>query len=57
MVDWRCRYSQVRPSKALVLQRNRSAQQDVSVFDRLGAVHEGQLNCDELYDREVLRWH
>ena len=37
------------------LQRNRSVQQDVSTFDRFGAVYEGQFNRDELYDRKVLR--
>jgi hypothetical protein len=37
------------------LQRNKSAQQDVSAFDRFGAVYEGQFNRDELYDRKVLR--
>jgi hypothetical protein len=37
------------------LQRNKSTQQDVSVFDRFGAVYEGHLNRDELYDRKVLR--
>jgi Protein of unknown function (DUF2281) len=36
------------------LQRSKS-QHDVSVFDRFGAVYEGQFNRDELYDRKVLR--
>jgi erythromycin esterase-like protein len=30
------------------LQRKKSAQQDVSAFDRFGAVYEGQFNRDEL---------
>jgi hypothetical protein len=37
------------------LSRNKSAQQDVSAFDRFGAVYERQFNRDELYDRKVLR--
>ena len=37
------------------LQRNKSARQDVSAFDRFGAVYEGPFNHDELYDRKVLR--
>jgi len=37
------------------LSRGKSAQQDVSAFDRFGAVYEGQFNRDELYDRKVLR--
>lgn len=36
-------------------QRGESIQQDVSAFDRFGAVYEGQLRRDELYDRKVLR--
>jgi hypothetical protein len=32
-----------------------SSQQDMSVFDRFGAVYEGPFNRDELYDRKVLR--
>jgi len=31
------------------------AQQDMSAFDRFGAVYEGHFNRDELYDRKVLR--
>jgi hypothetical protein len=34
---------------------NKSAQQDVSAFDRFGAVYEGHFNRDELYDRKDLR--
>jgi hypothetical protein len=37
------------------IQRNKSAQQDASAFDRFGAVYEGRFNRDELYDRKVLR--
>jgi hypothetical protein len=37
------------------LQRKKPAQQDVSAFDRFGAVYEGPFNRDELYDRKVLR--
>lgn len=37
------------------LQRNKPAQQDVSVFDRFGAVYEGHFKREELYDRKVLR--
>jgi hypothetical protein len=37
------------------LQRNKSTQQDVSAFDRFGAVYEDQFNRDETYDRKVLR--
>ncbi|HWM69904.1 MAG TPA: hypothetical protein VNO35_25230 [Steroidobacteraceae bacterium] len=37
------------------LQRNESIQQDVSVFDRFGAVYEGHFNRDELYDPKVIR--
>jgi hypothetical protein len=38
------------------LQRNTAAKQDdVSAFDRFGAVYEGHFNRDELYDRKVLR--
>jgi hypothetical protein len=37
------------------LQRNESTQQDVSAFDRFGAVYEGHFNRDELYCRKVLR--
>jgi hypothetical protein len=37
------------------LQRNKSGQQDVSVFDRFGSVYEGHFNRDELYDRKVIR--
>lgn len=37
------------------LRRNTSDKQDVSAFDRFGAVYEGHFNRDELYDREVLR--
>jgi hypothetical protein len=33
----------------------KSAQQDMSAFDRFGAVYEGHFNRDELYDRKVLR--
>jgi hypothetical protein len=33
----------------------KSAQLDMSAFDRFGAVYEGQFNRDELYDRKVLR--
>ena len=29
--------------------------QDMSAFDRFGAVYEGQFNRAELYDRKVLR--
>jgi hypothetical protein len=36
-------------------QHGGSTQQDVSAFERFGAVHEGQLRRDELYDRKVLR--
>jgi hypothetical protein len=35
--------------------RGRSAQRDMSAFDRFGAVYEGHFNRDELYDRKVLR--
>ena len=35
--------------------KHRKSQHDVSVFDRFGAVYEGQFNRDELYDRKVLR--
>ena len=37
------------------LPRGKSAQQDVSAFDRFGAVYDGHFNRDELYDRKVLR--
>jgi len=37
------------------LQRNKPVQQDVSAFDRFGAVYEWRFNRDELYDRKVLR--
>jgi hypothetical protein len=37
------------------LPRGKSAQQDISAFDRFGAVYEGHFNRDELYDRKVLR--
>ena len=33
----------------------KSAQQDMSAFDRFGGVYEGHFNRDELYDRKVLR--
>jgi hypothetical protein len=33
----------------------KSAQWDMSVFDRFGAVYDGHFNRDELYDRKVLR--
>ena len=33
----------------------KSAQRDMSAFDRFGAVYEGPFNRDELYDRKVLR--
>jgi hypothetical protein len=33
----------------------KSAQHDMSAFDRFGAVYEGRFNRDELYDRKVLR--
>jgi hypothetical protein len=33
----------------------KSAQQDMSAFDRFGAVYEGHFNRDELYDRKALR--
>lgn len=33
----------------------KSVQQDMSAFDRFGAVYEGHFNRDELYDRKVLR--
>ncbi len=32
-----------------------SSQQDMSVFDRFGAVYQGPFNRDELYDRKALR--
>jgi hypothetical protein len=32
-----------------------TSEQDMTVFDRFGAVYDGQFNRDELYDREVLR--
>jgi hypothetical protein len=32
------------------LQRSKSSQQDVSAFDRFGAVYEWHFNRDELYD-------
>jgi hypothetical protein len=35
--------------------RGKSVQQDMSAFDRFGAVYEGPFNRDELYDRKVLR--
>jgi len=31
------------------------AQQDMSAFDRFGAVYDGRFNRDELYDRKVFR--
>jgi hypothetical protein len=37
------------------LQRRKPSQQDVSAFDRFGAVYDGQFNRDEIYDRKVLR--
>jgi uncharacterized membrane protein len=37
------------------LPRGKPAQQDVSAFDRFGAVYDGHFNRDELYDRKVLR--
>ena len=37
------------------LARGKTARQDVSVFDRFGAVYDGRFNRDELYDRKVLR--
>ena len=37
------------------LSRSKSDHQDVSAFDRFGAVYEGHFNRDELYDRKVLR--
>lgn len=36
-------------------QADKSAQRDVSAFDRFGAVYDGHFNRDELYDRKVLR--
>jgi hypothetical protein len=33
----------------------KSAQQDMSAFDRFGAVYDGRFNRDELYDRKVFR--
>lgn len=33
----------------------KSAQRDMSAFDRFGAVYDGRFNRDELYDRKVLR--
>jgi hypothetical protein len=33
----------------------KSAQQDMSAFDRFGAVYDGRFNRDELYDRTVFR--
>ncbi len=36
-------------------QAGKSAQRDVSAFDRFGAVYDGHFNRDELYDRKVLR--
>lgn len=30
-------------------------QQDMSAFDRFGAVYDGRFNRDELYDRKVFR--
>lgn len=33
----------------------KSARQDMSAFDRFGAVYDGRFNRDELYDRKVLR--
>jgi hypothetical protein len=33
----------------------KSAQRDMSAFDRFGAVYDGHFNRDELYDRKVLR--
>ena len=33
----------------------KSAQQDMSAFDRFGAVYDGHFNRDELYDRKVFR--
>jgi hypothetical protein len=35
--------------------KGKSAQRDMSAFDRFGAVYEGPFNRDELYDRKVLR--
>ncbi len=35
--------------------KDKSAGQDMSVFDSFGAVYEGHFNRDELYDRKVLR--
>ena len=37
------------------LQRNKPIHQDVSVFDRFGAVYDGHFNRDDLYDRKVIR--
>ena len=32
-----------------------ASEQDVTEFDRFGAVYDGHFNRDELYDRKVLR--
>jgi hypothetical protein len=34
---------------------DKSAQRDMSAFDRFGAVYDGHFNRDELYDRKVFR--
>jgi hypothetical protein len=34
---------------------DKSAQRDMSAFDRFGAVYDGRFNRDELYDRKVFR--
>jgi len=33
----------------------KSTKQDMSAFDRFGAVYDGHFNRDELYDRKVFR--
>lgn len=33
----------------------KTVQRDMSAFDRFGALYDGPLNRDELYDRKVLR--
>lgn len=34
---------------------DKSAQRDMSTFDRFGAVYDGRVDCDELHDRKVFR--
>ena len=33
----------------------KTAQRDMSAFDRFGSVYDGRFNRDELYNRKVLR--